>query len=167
MQICFRHHYDAKVDEVVGVMTDEADVRAKLRDLGQGDLTGFERTDDGGVLRLCQERTIRFPVPVDAAKLLVSEPVIRQREVWEPADLDGIRRGRIELTCPCLPVTATSVVEIAPDGPGRCERTITIDFRCDVPVIGGRIVAAVTSGAEQLIEADHRATELALRRRRR
>jgi hypothetical protein len=167
MQICCRHHYEAKVDEVVGVMTDEADLRAKSRELGHGDLTEYSRSDHGGVTTIDQVRPVRFPVPPGAAKLLVPEPVIRQHETWEPEDLDGIRRGRVQLSCPGLPVTGCSTIVIAPDGIGGSERTMEITFHCDVPVIGGRIVAAVVAGARELIEADHAANVRALQRRRR
>jgi hypothetical protein len=167
MQICVRHHYEAKVDEVVGVMTDEADLRAKYRELGHGDLTEYGRVDHAGVTTISQVRTVRFPVPAGAAKLLVPEPVIRQHEVWEPEDLDGVRRGQVELSCRGLPVTGCASIEIAPDGSGGSVRTTSVTFHCDVPVIGGRIVAAVAAGAEELIEADHRANVRALQRRRR
>lgn len=167
MQICCRHRYEAKVDEVVGVMTDEADLRAKFRQLGHGELTEYERCDMGGVTTIDQLRTVHFPVPPAAAKLLVAEPVIRQHETWEPEDLDGVRRGRVELSCRGLPVTGCATIEVAPDGIGASVRTMAITFHCDVPVIGGRIVAAVVAGAQELIEADHDENVRALQRRRR
>ncbi len=157
MQISVQHHYEAKVDEVVSVMTDEAELRAKYRALDQGDLASYQRSDDGDTLRITQVRTVDFPVPARAAKLLVPHPVIRQTERWSSEEPDGTRRGTIELTCAGLPVTGRSQVTIEPEGDGCCVRTMVIDFSCDVPVIGGRIVAAVVAGAEQLIEADHRA----------
>jgi hypothetical protein len=167
MHISVSHHYDAKVDEVVGVMTDEADLRAKCRELGQSGITRYDRQEDGDRITIEQVRTVRFPIPPGAQKLLLSEPVIRQRETWEPEDIDGVRRGHVELTCPGLPVVGCSLIEVAPDGHGGSTRTIGVSFRCDVPVIGGCIVAAVTTGAAELIEEDHRANVRALQRRRR
>jgi hypothetical protein len=163
-----RHHYPAKVDEVVGLLTDESLVCAKCRELEQPAPDRVERSEHDDVVELRQRRRVRFPVPPGAERLLVAEPVVDSVERWGPEELDGTRRATIDLRTDGLPVSATATLALTPDEDGGgCTGELVVEFRSDLPVIGGRIADAVAVGAAELVDADHRANLSFLRRRRR
>lgn len=166
MQLERRQRYPAKVDEVVGLLTDESVLCAKYRELEQPPPERVHRVDDGEVIELRQRRRVRFPVPTEALRLLVPEPVVDSVERWDPPDLDGSRRAHLELRTGSLPVWGVGTLVLTPDDDDGCTCEVLVDLHSDLPVLGGRLVDAVARGAEELIDADHRANLSFLERRR-
>jgi hypothetical protein len=156
------HRYEAKVEDLVHVMTDEHGLRTKFEGDPEGGLLSYSREDVDGGIHLVLERVVRFPLTASAAKLLVPEPRFRQVEDWEPEDIDGRRHAVLQLFARDLPIRAVGHLVLSPEPDGGSRVETTVDFSCDVPVIGGRILDAVACGARHLMEADFRANERAL-----
>lgn len=164
MRLECRHHFQATVDEVTALLTDESATCAKYREMDQPAPLRIDRSADNGTIVVRQHRRVRFPVRDEDRRLVAEAPVVDSVECWEPATSNGVRRSTLELRSPTLPVSVTGTLVLTPSVGGGCDCEVVIDLTSDLPLIGGRILEAVSRGAAELIGAEFQANDSFLRR---
>jgi hypothetical protein len=130
----FRHenHYDASVEDVVAMQTDQA-YRASLRSRTRSAGHEVTVTEEGGTtVVLVDQRLKTEGIPSFAQKLVGDTIHLKQREEWTG------NRATFELTIPGKPGHLRGTVTVEPDGEGAVER-LDGEAKASIPLVGGKI----------------------------
>ena len=130
----FRHenHYDASVEDVVALQTDQA-YRSSLRSRTRSAGHEVTVTEEGGTtVVLVDQRLKTEGIPSFAQKLVGDTIHLKQREEWTG------NRATFELTIPGKPGHLRGTVTVEPDGEGAVER-LDGEAKASIPLVGGKI----------------------------
>jgi uncharacterized protein DUF2505 len=130
----FRHenHYDACVEDVVALQTDQA-YRSSLRSRTRSAGHEVTVTEEGGTtVVLVDQRLKTEGIPSFAQKLVGDTIHLKQREEWNG------NRATFELTIPGKPGHLRGTVTVEPDGEGAVER-LDGEAKASIPLVGGKI----------------------------
>jgi hypothetical protein len=130
----FRHenHYDASVEDVVALQTDQA-YRSSLRSRTRSAGHEVTVTEEGGTtVVLVDQRLKTEGIPSFAQKLVGDTIHLEQREEWTG------NRATFELTIPGKPGHLRGTVTVEPDGDGAVER-LDGEAKASIPLVGGKI----------------------------
>jgi len=130
----FRHenHYDASVEDVVSLQTDQA-YRSSLRSRTRSAGHEVTVTEEGGTtVVLVDQRLKTEGIPSFAQKLVGDTIQLKQREEWTG------NRATFELTIPGKPGHLRGTVTVEPDGEGAVER-LDGEAKASIPLVGGKI----------------------------
>jgi hypothetical protein len=130
----FRHenHYDASVEDVVALQTDQA-YRSSLRSRTRSAGHEVTVTEEGGSTVVLVEQRLRTEgIPSFAQKLVGDTIHLKQREEWTG------NRATFELTIPGKPGHLRGTVTVEPDGEGAVER-LDGEAKASIPLVGGKI----------------------------
>ena len=131
MDISTRAEFAAPVEEVFAMMTDQAYLEEVCR---ASQASSFEASVTGITTRT----TRRLPAPESAARFTGPELTVVEETAWGPADADGSRTGRVEMTIAGQPVTMRGSLRLAPAGPGTVAE-LTGVLKVAVPILGKKL----------------------------
>jgi hypothetical protein len=136
--------FDADPYAVFGMLTDEAYI-AKKTTAAKAIRHQVSVNRDGDQVTIELVRIMPPDVP-DFVRRFVGETIdVKQTDVWEPAQPDGSREGRISLEMVGMPVACNGTMRLTPSGAGTL-LTINGSIKASVPLFGGKIEEAVHQG---------------------
>lgn len=146
--------YDADPYAVFGMLTDEEFIAAKAS-AAKALRHEVSVTRDGDRATIELVRIMPPDVP-DFVRKFVGETIdIKQTDVWEAAEPDGSRDGRITLEMVGMPVSCQGTMRLQATGSGT---TVTISgtIKATVPLFGGKIEDAVHQGLSEAAKIEER-----------
>ena len=132
MDISSRVEFAAPVETVFAMMTDQAYLEEVCKASAP---LNYEATVTGTTTRT--SRTAAGPGVGGEASPGRSSTVVEEI-AWGPADADGIRTGRVDLTIPGQPVTMRGTVQLAAGGPGTVA-DLTGELKVAIPMLGKKL----------------------------
>ena len=154
MKITYEHRFDAPLDEVVAMMSDEkfAAVRAKASGAEQCDVL-VDSLEDGSFTVVIRRTVPVAAIPQEFRAFVGSQLQVRYTEAWAPATRNGDptdREGTFALEIPGSPGHARGAVVLRPDGDGTAFG-LAGEVQAPVPLVGPMIERAVASAIEQAL----------------
>lgn len=145
--------YDADVDRVFAMLSDETFLREKFAAMSQPDVEILELGPVGDVFRIKTRRSVEMELPGFARKFMAPRNPVTQTDEWGPL-LDGTRRGSWRVESRGVPVTVAGTIRLEPAGAGA---TNTIDgtAKSSVPLVGGRLAGLVGDLANRTMEQEY------------
>lgn len=140
MKFVERHEFDRPAETVMKMYSDRAFFDRKYRELGtiECELLDHQQTEKVFSVEYRLEMESNAPLPEAAKKLIGSTIRMVQRDSW---DLTA-RKGRIEIDIRSAPIRVQADMELIDEG-GRGVNVQTWEVVCKIPLIGGKIEAAV------------------------
>ncbi|MEJ2871735.1 DUF2505 domain-containing protein [Actinomycetospora sp. OC33-EN08] len=134
------------VDAVVGALTDDAFLQARLAELGGKDAELI--SNDGGTVVLRQGVPVEF-LPSVVRRFTGDDLILDRTEEWRGTSAD------VRVDVRGLPGSITGTQEVVPDGEGS-RLTVGASTSVPVPMVGGRIEGIVAEQVSELLrwEAD-------------
>ena len=154
MERSLQTEFDASVEKVLAALTDVKLIEEKFASMGHKDFELLNSSDSGGRITREYKRTVPVNVPGFASRVLKPENVSTQRDEWEPADADGVRRGTFEIAAAGTPVKVHGKMTITPTGKTSCTYRAVANIEVKVPLIGGKIAGFVAGDVERGLEQD-------------
>jgi hypothetical protein len=163
MRISLEHHFDAPVDVVEKASNDPAYVErlSSLPNLGERRVTTFEEHEDGSIDRVVHYKLgSQLPAPVVA--------VIGSAATWD--EVAHFHPDSHEWTFEIRPQVMKGRIDcrgryrFVPDGSGS-KRTVDVDLKVKVPLVGGRVEREIGKGLTETLEAEARLLTEFLRER--
>jgi hypothetical protein len=146
MTIDTSHAYDAGIDALYEMLTDEAFLRAKYEGVGSRNVEFESCEQDGDVFRIEWTREIPSNPPAFAKKILGEWN--RTEEIMEwTRESDGGARADYLCKVAGVPGKLEGEFELLPDGDG-CVEEIVMKASISIPLIGGKIASFVEADAE-------------------
>lgn len=156
-RIEYRAEFDHDVRDVFAAQSDEAALRARLRQLGgkNADLQQHERTSDGVryTLLQCIEPD---QLPQAARALHKGDLVVHRDHAFRVAG-DGYT-GHVTVSVDGIPGEITARAELTPVGDGAVQR-ITGEATVRVPLVGGKLESVIAEQVTKLLRKEAEFTE--------
>lgn len=153
MKMTVTHRFDADVETVYRLMTDQDFLARKYEDEGATDIQidSDEREDGPTVV---SRRKVTIDLPGFAKKVMQPTNTVVQTDEWSPADDAGRRVCRYKVEVQGVPSRIDGTVTLSADG-GGTRQDIVADVKVSIPLLGGKLEKfAVESGMKTL---DHEA----------
>jgi hypothetical protein len=135
--------YDAAPGAVIAMLADPAfqdEVCAATGALSHE--VSVEGSPAGPALTITTTRTLPADELPDFVRRLAGDTLqVRRTDVWNPADADGGRSGRVSVEIVGTPVKLTGTLSLATDGSGSLER-VDGDLTASIPLLGGKVEKA-------------------------
>lgn len=163
MKINYEHHFDASVDEVVAMLSDEEFVAKRAHASGAAVSDVLVDTDDDGSFTVVIRRTVPADtIPSEFRAFVGSQVHVRYTEVWAAPDdsqENAGRAGTFAMDIPGTPGHARGAVVLTPADGGTTFR-IAGQVQASVPLVGQMVERAVASAIQnalpqELAEADN------------
>ncbi|MBC7297463.1 MAG: DUF2505 domain-containing protein [Demequina sp.] len=163
MKISYKHHFDASIDDVVAMLSDEEFVAQRARASGAAGSDVLVDKDDDGSFTVVIRRTVPADtIPSEFRALVGSQVHVRYTEVWAAPDdsrEDAGREGTFAMEIPGTPGHARGAVVLTPVD-GGTSFGIAGQVQASVPLVGQMVERAVASAIQQalpqeLAEADN------------
>lgn len=137
MEITESHTFDAPIDRVWAMFTDEASHIAKFESMGHRDIEVLESESSDEGLRLVIKRVVEVDLPGFARKVLKPTNTVITTDTWRDNG-DGTYGGSFELETVGAPVESSGTTKIWADG-DKTAYEVTVRFDVKVPLVGGKI----------------------------
>lgn len=155
MQLEMTHSYDASLDRVLGTFFDEQHILEKNALLGSRNVRVAERRldDQSGKLVVEREMTTSVEVPGMLSAFHQEWNRIRQEEHW-------LRKDRNEWHCEFrvridgVPAHIRGIMRLQGTREA-CTNQVTLDVRCDVPLLGKKIAGFLIEDSRHKIEQEY------------
>jgi hypothetical protein len=142
------HTYDADVETVFAVLSDESWAERKNAALRDGSrVVRREQTPDGGVT-LVVSRELPAGVPGFLERLLPKEGRVTQTDAWGP-DAGATRAGTWHVDMPGTPARLGGTMRLEPDGAGS-RYVVDGEIEVKVPLVGGKAEGFVVGMFDKL-----------------
>ncbi len=162
MRITYEHHFDASVDDVVAMFSNEefAAKRAHASGAAGSDVL-IDAEDDGSFTVVIRRTVAADTIPSEFRAFVGSQIHVRYTEVWAAPDSssdDGTREGTFAMEIPGTPGHARGAVVLKPSNAGTAF-AIAGEVQASVPLVGPMVERAVASAMrealpQELAEAD-------------
>lgn len=158
--------YAAAPDDVFAMLTDPAFQRRKLEATGPLNYH-VDIRDDGGRTVVTGKRTLSTERATEAVRSFLGRTVlVIQTETWDPAPPGATgRRGDFQVEIEGFPVKMSGQVRLDGDGASTTE-VVDADLSARIPVVGPKIVAALTPILNSAVQAERVAGQAWLREHR-
>ncbi len=154
MRITYEHRFDASVDEVMAMLSNEEFNAQRARASGADDCDVLVDTLDDGSFTVAIRRTIpATDIPQEFRSFVGGKLTVRYTEAWAPAERNGDprdREGTFALEIPGTPGHARGAVVVKPIS-GGAAFGLAGDVDAPVPLIGAVVERAVASAIEQAL----------------
>jgi hypothetical protein len=154
MRITYEHRFDASVDEVMAMLSDEEFNAQRARASGADDCDVLvDRLDDGSFTVAIRRTVPATDIPQEFRSLVGGKLTVRYTEAWAPAERNGDptdREGTFALEIPGTPGHARGAVVVKPME-GGAAFGLAGDVQAPVPLIGAVVERAVASAIEQAL----------------
>ena len=140
-------------EKVFATMTDEAYLRARLRELGGpgSDLLEHQVGPDGARYRLKQGLSERDLPPI-VGKVMQGDLAIQRTETLRSTG-PGSYGGDVDVAIAGVPASASGTMRLIDAGVGS-EFEVHADVQVNVPLFGGKIEEIVAGQVRRLLEAE-------------
>ena len=163
MRITYEHHFDASIDDVVAMFSNEEFAAQRARASGAAGSDVLVDTEDDGSFTVVIRRTVPADtIPSEFRAFVGSQLHVRYTEVWAVPDTsrdDAGREGTFAMEIPGTPGHARGAVVLKPTDTGTAFG-IAGEVQASVPLVGPMVERAVASAILQalpreLAEADN------------
>jgi hypothetical protein len=163
MKITYEHHFDASIEDVVAMFSNEEFAAQRARASGAAGSDVLVDTVDDGSFTVVIRRTIPADaIPSEFRAFVGSQLHVRYTEVWDAPDTsrdDAGREGTFAMEIPGTPGHARGAVVLTPTDTGTAFR-VAGEVHASVPLVGPMVERAVASAIEdalpqELAEADN------------
>lgn len=163
MRMTVTHRFDADVETVYALMTDQDFLVRKYADQGATDIQVDSDLRES-TPTIVSRRKVTVDLPGFARKVMTPTNTVVQTDEWASADDTGRRVCRYRVEVQGVPSRIDGTVTLSPDGAGT-RQDIVAEVKVSIPLLGGRLEKfAVDSGIKTLEqEAAFTAAELASR----
>ncbi|WP_336365997.1 DUF2505 domain-containing protein [Marinobacter sp. C2H3] len=162
MELALTHPYPAGLDHVLKKFLDEGTILAKNARIGARNVRVVQKRQDEASAKLVVERemTATVPVPGMLASFHREWNAVRQEEHWFQKD-DGEWHCEFRVRIEGIPAKITGMMRLAGDSTA-CENQVTLNVRCDVPLLGKKIARFLMDDSRDKIEREYEATRALL-----
>ena len=152
MRFTLEHHFDAPVDIVEKASNDPAYVErlSDLPNLGERRVTRFEEHSDGSIDRVVHYK-LGSQLPAAVVAVIGSAATWDEIACFDPSGHEwtfeirpNVMKGRID---------CRGRYRFVPDGNGT-KRTVEVDLKVKVPLVGGRVEREIGKGLTETLEAE-------------
>ncbi len=163
MKITHDHHFDASIEDVIAMFSNEEFAAQRARASGSAGSDVLVDADDDGSFTVVIRRTIPADaIPSEFRAFVGSQIHVRYTEVWAAPDSsrdDALREATFAMEIPGTPGHARGSVVLTPAGTGTAF-TLAGDVHASVPLVGPMVERAVASAIQEalpqeLAEADN------------
>ena len=146
------HTFDAPIDAVWAMFTDEASHVAKFASMDHRDIEVLSctRTDDSFTIEI--QRVVDVELPGIAKKVMQPTNTVVSIDRWK-ANGDGTYSGTFELDTKGAPVEIRGTTHLKPAG-DKTDYRITFELKVNVPLVGGKIANWAKGDAQKQIEME-------------
>ncbi|KEF31861.1 MAG: DUF2505 domain-containing protein [Gammaproteobacteria bacterium] len=158
MQLEQKHAYQADLDRVLGAFFDEQHILKKNEQLGARNVrvTEISRDDSSGKLVIEREMTTSIEVPGMLASFHREWNEVRQEEHWfRKSDDEWHCEFRVHIHS--VPAKIKGMMKLQGQG-DSCVNHVTLDVRCDVPLLGKKIARFLADDSNLKIEREYQTT---------
>ncbi|MEE3168492.1 MAG: DUF2505 domain-containing protein [Pseudomonadota bacterium] len=158
MELEFEHPYNARLDRVLGAFFDESHIHEKNAQLGARNVRVAERARDesSGKLVIEREVTSSLAVPGVLASFHREWNQVRQEEHWFRKS-DGEWHCEFRVRIEGVPAKIQGMMQLRDQGE-TCTNRVTLNVRCDVPLLGKKIARFLADDSHAKIEREYEAT---------
>lgn len=148
MEFSETHVFDAPIEQVWAMFTDEAAHVAKFEFMGHRNIEvkECEKTDDS--LRIVVSRDVSVDLPSFAKRVLKPTNTVVSTDLWKDNG-DGTYGGTFSADAKGAPIDVKGTTRIEPTADGKTKYTVVTDLRVNVPLIGGKITNFAKGNVEQ------------------
>lgn len=163
MKIAYKHHFDAPIEDVIAMFSNDKFAERRARASGAGGSDVLVDTEDDGSFTVVIRRTIPADaIPSEFRAFVGSQIHVRYTEVWAAPDDssdDGSRDGTFAMEIPGTPGHARGAVTLKPEDGGTAF-DMAGEVQASVPLVGPMVERAVASAIRkalppELAEADN------------
>ncbi|WP_291377596.1 DUF2505 domain-containing protein [Demequina sp.] len=154
MKINHEHHFDASIDDVVAMFSNEEFAAKRARATGAEGSDVLVDADEDGAFTVVIRRIIpATTIPAEFRAFVGSQIHVRYTEAWDAPDAsreDGGREGTFAMEIPGTPGHARGVVVLTPAGTGA-DFEVSGEVQASVPLVGAMVERAVASAIGQAL----------------
>lgn len=152
MQFTANHSYKHSADDLLAMMTDFEQVKAKYEALGHSNVQLVERTElDDGSIAIVTRRVVPLELPGFAKKVLSPKQHVVQTDEWSSPNAKGVRTGSFTVDAKGTPVRVHGTLRLAPKGAKGCTNVTEVTVECKLPFIGGKIADLVAKDTRRAV----------------
>ncbi|HET8802116.1 MAG TPA: DUF2505 domain-containing protein [Marinobacter sp.] len=158
MQVELEHPYDANLERVLGAFFDEGHILEKNARVGSRNVrvTELVRDESSGKLVVEREVTASGNVPGMLASFHREWNQVRQEEHWfRKSDTEWHCEFRVRIEG--VPAKIQGMMKLLGEGE-TCTNLVTLNVRCDVPLLGKKITRFLADDSHAKIEREYEAT---------
>mgnify|MGYP003155171872 CR=1 FL=1 len=158
MELEFEHPYNARLERVLGAFFDEQHIQEKNARLGSRNVRVPElaRDESSGKLVVEREVTSALAVPGVLASFHREWNPVRQEEHWfRKSDSEWHCEFRVRIEG--VPAKIKGMMRLMGEGE-TCTNLVTLNVRCDVPLLGKKIARFLADDSHARIEREYEAT---------
>ncbi len=148
MEFSETHVFDAPIEKVWAMFTDQASHIAKFESMGHRNIDVRTCEVDDAGLRLVIAREVTVDLPSFAKKVLKPTNTVVSTDIWKDNG-DGTYGGTFTADAKGAPIDVHGTTRIEPTADGKTKYTVTTDVKVNVPLIGGKISNFAKGNIEQ------------------
>jgi uncharacterized protein YndB with AHSA1/START domain len=146
------HTFDAPIERVWAMFTDEASHVAKFVSRGNRDIVVVDCTKSDSTFRLELKRVVDFELPGFAKKVLSPTNTVVSIDNWND-DGDGTYSGHFTVETQGAPVDVKGTTHLEPNG-DKTDYRVTVTLKVNVPLIGGKIEKWAKGDADKQLQEE-------------
>jgi len=148
MEISKTHVFNAPIEKVWAMFTDETSHLAKFAYMGHTNIELKEHTNTDDGFHLVVSREVSVDLPSFAKRVLKPTNTVVSTDNWT-ANGDGTYGGTFSADAKGVPIEVKGTTRIEPAADGRTSYTVNTDVQVNVPLIGGKITQFAKGNIEQ------------------
>lgn len=158
MKVEVVHPYDAGISQVLDAFFDESVIHEKNNRLGNRNVTVTTRDRDESAGKLVVARDVATSVPVPKALSGFHRPwnAVRQEEHWFRKD-DQEWHCEFRIHVDGVPAKIRGDMRLKDNG-DVCTNHVSLDVRCDVPLLGKKIARFLVEDSRYKMEREYDVT---------
>lgn len=147
MEFTATHTFDAPIEKVWAMFTDEASHVAKFEGMGHREVKVESSSFEDGTFRVRITRLVDLDLPGFAKKVLKPTNTVISDDEWNDHG-DGTYGGGFTLDTVGAPVKIAGTTRLTPDGDAT-RYDLKLDVSVNVPLIGGKILSWAKGDVEK------------------
>ncbi|MEX2474503.1 DUF2505 domain-containing protein [Marinobacter sp.] len=155
MELELKHPYDAGLEHVLGTFFDENRIIEKNRKMGARNvrIAELKRDDLSAKLVVEREMMTSIAVPGVLASFHREWNQVRQEEHWFRKD-DGEWHCEFRVRVDGVPAKIQGIMKLS-GSQQRCTNEVTLNVRCDVPLLGKKVARFLAEDSRAKIEQEY------------
>jgi len=146
------HTFDAPIERVWAMFTDQASHLAKFESMGHRDIDVLECTSTDDTFLIKVSRVVDFELPGFAKKVLSPTNTVVSVDEWRDNG-DGTYSGTFMADTKGAPVDVKGTTHLEPAG-DKTDYRVTVQLKVNVPLIGGKIEKWAKGDTEKQLDQE-------------
>jgi hypothetical protein len=138
MEMIADHHFDAPLDQVWAMFTDEGSHIVKFESMGHRNIEVLESVATAEGISIKIQRDVDVELPGFAKRFLKPTNSVVSTDEWRDVG-DGTRAGEFKLEAAGSPVDIHGTTRLSPADDGGTDYHIVTELSVNVPLVGGKI----------------------------